>query len=78
LGNGKTLIVVILGCGSPNLESALLKFKNQHSDYQVLNTVIGEGDSDNVYVNIQYKKQNNNQIYEEKFLVQKKLMVRTL
>lgn len=63
-------IFLLTACGAPKSEQVMTDFKNEHPEYTVLSTVVGEGDGGNASFHIKFKKPNDEKIYVEIWLYQ--------
>ena len=63
-------LALLTACGMPSNEDVGSEFKNANPSYTVISVDTGEGDSDNVYFHIKYKKPNDVNKYEEVWLYQ--------
>jgi len=64
------ILLLLLGCSSQLTENAVSEFKLRNPGATVISFRSGEGDSDNVYVYIKYKKPSDENLYQEIVLYQ--------
>lgn len=60
----------LCACDAPNTDVVVNEFKKQFPKYTFVDASVGEGDSDNSYVHVRYKKTEDGRIYEKVYLVQ--------
>ena len=65
------IYITILGCDFPNNERVKKEFLTKHPTYIVLEIGPGEGDSDNVYFHIKYKKNKKGETFKIVWLYQR-------
>ena len=64
------ILLSLFGCGSSLGKDAVAEFKLQNPKFTLIDSRIGEGDADNAYVYIKYKKPADINVYEDIVLYQ--------
>jgi len=65
-----TILLLLFGCSSQLTENAVSEFKLRNPGVTIISFSPGEGDLDNVYVYIKYKKPTDGNLYQDIVLYQ--------